>query len=107
MITLDDIASVIVICIIYGYFYGVFVALATPLVIVLTPDLSELGARMGISLAFVALGGLLGGPISGALLSSQYVWLIPSLFSGVIGLAGSLVFVVVRLMIYHREKRKT
>jgi hypothetical protein len=59
-IALSDILSVIVICVIYGYFYGVcmfhtgtvaisllltiqVVALSVPLITVLTPDLSELG----------------------------------------------------------------
>lgn len=64
-----------------------------------------------------------GGPISGALLSSQYRWWIASLFSGVssfalllhhaenfiyryklIGFVGSSMFVVMRLMIYRRRK---
>ncbi|OAX34607.1 MFS general substrate transporter [Rhizopogon vinicolor AM-OR11-026] len=121
MIALVDIASGIVICVVYGYFYGVFVALAAPLVVLLTPDLSELGARLGISLVFVgacpaaisepatkrewlAFGGLLGGPISGALLGSQYKWLIPTLFSGLIAFCGSFVFASMRLIIYYRRK---
>ncbi|KAG1737824.1 major facilitator superfamily domain-containing protein [Suillus paluster] len=82
MIALSDIASVIAIGITYGYFSGI-TALLVPLMTVLTPNLSELGARMGLCFAFIAIGGLLGGPISGALLSSHYQWFIPSLFSGV------------------------
>ncbi|KIK35978.1 hypothetical protein CY34DRAFT_95236 [Suillus luteus UH-Slu-Lm8-n1] len=88
MIALSDISSVVVIAVTYGYVSGVYDAVLVPLVTVLTPDLSELGARMGI--CFVFTGSLFptkpmfsGGPISGALLSSQYRWLIPSLFSGV------------------------
>ncbi|KAG1731650.1 major facilitator superfamily domain-containing protein [Suillus paluster] len=103
MIALTKISSVIVIGIAYGYVYGVYIAALVPLVTVLTPDLSELGARMGICFAFTSFGGLLGGPISGALLSSQYRWLIPSLFSGFICLTGSSIFVVMRLIIYPRR----
>ncbi|KIK39971.1 hypothetical protein CY34DRAFT_295933 [Suillus luteus UH-Slu-Lm8-n1] len=103
MIGLSDVASVVVLGLAYGYFSGVFVALLVPLVTVFTPDLSELGARMGISFAFTAFGGLLSGPISGALLGSQYRWWIPSLFSGIISLVGSLMFVVMRLIIYRRK----
>ncbi|KAG1768741.1 major facilitator superfamily domain-containing protein [Suillus placidus] len=77
MIALSDIASVVVLGLAYGYFSGAYIALMVPLVTVFTPDLSELGARFGICFAFT------GGPISGALLSSQYRWWIPSLFSGV------------------------
>ncbi|KAG2152570.1 major facilitator superfamily domain-containing protein [Suillus bovinus] len=120
MIALSDVASVVVLGVAYGYFSGIFIALIVPLVAVLTPDLSELGARMGICFAFTGMyhlalfselltvrecsgfGGLLGGPLSGALLGSQYTWWIASLFSGLISLVGSLFFVVMRLMIYRR-----
>ncbi|KAG1807030.1 major facilitator superfamily domain-containing protein, partial [Suillus subaureus] len=80
MIALSDISSVVVIGVGYGYFSGIYIAVLVPLVTMLTPDLSELGARMGICFVFTAMFS--GGPISGALLSSQYKWLIPSLFSG-------------------------
>ncbi|KAG2046933.1 hypothetical protein BDR06DRAFT_1014326 [Suillus hirtellus] len=62
-----------------------------------TPDLSELGARMGLCFTFTAFGGLLGGPMSGALLGSQHKWWIASLFSGLISLIGILIFVVMHL----------
>ncbi|KAG1878464.1 MFS general substrate transporter [Suillus tomentosus] len=104
MIALSDVAGVVVLGLGYGYFSGVYVALMVPLVTVFTPDLSELGARFGICFTFTAFGGLLGGPISGALLSSQYRWWIASLFSGLICFVGSSMFVVMRLMIYRRRK---
>ncbi|KAG2039270.1 MFS general substrate transporter [Suillus americanus] len=100
MIALSDISGVVVIGVGYGYFSGVYIAVLVPLVTMLTPDLSELGARVGICFAFTAFGSMLSGPISGALLSSQYRWLIPSLFSGIICIVGSLVFVAMRLIIY-------
>ncbi|KAG2039275.1 major facilitator superfamily domain-containing protein [Suillus americanus] len=106
MIALSDMTSVVVLGLAYGYFSGVYIALIVPLVTVFTPNLSELGARMGICFTFTAFGGLLGGPISGALLGSQYRWWITSLFSGLISLVGSLIFVVMRLVIYRRNKRK-
>ncbi|KAG1731652.1 major facilitator superfamily domain-containing protein [Suillus paluster] len=102
MIALSNIASVVVLGLVYGYFSGVFIALLVPLLTVLTPDMSELGARMGICFTITAFGGLLSGPISGVLLSSQYRWWIPSLFCGLICLAGSSIYVVMRLIIYRR-----
>ncbi|KAG1767668.1 major facilitator superfamily domain-containing protein [Suillus occidentalis] len=105
MITLSDVASVVAIGLLYGYFSGIFTALWVPLVTVFTPDLSELGARMGICFAFTAFSGLVSGPISGALLGSQYRWWIPSLVSGIISLVGSSMFVVMRLMLYRRERK--
>ncbi|KAG1808094.1 hypothetical protein EV424DRAFT_1541517 [Suillus variegatus] len=72
IIARNDVASVVVLGLTYGYLSCVYIALVVPLVTVSTPDMSELGARMGISFAFIAFGGLLSGPISGALLGSQY-----------------------------------
>ncbi|KAG2340294.1 MFS general substrate transporter [Suillus weaverae] len=83
MIALSDIASVVVLGLAYGYFSGVYIALMVPLVTVFTPDLSELGLASSTYPVCKSFGGLLGGPISGALLSSQYRWWIASLFSGV------------------------
>lgn len=102
MIALSDTDSMVLLGLAYGYFSGIFIALVVPLVTSFTPDLSELGARMGVCFSFTAFSGLLGGPISGALVGSQYRWWIASLFSGLIALLGSLMLVVVRLMIYRR-----
>ncbi|KAG2083486.1 major facilitator superfamily domain-containing protein [Suillus cothurnatus] len=99
MIALSDVASVVVLGVAYGYFSGFFTALVVPLVTVLTPDVSELGARMGICFAFTCMCC----PISGALLGSQYMRWIASLFSGLISLVGSSMFVVMRLVIYRRR----
>ncbi|KAG1852404.1 major facilitator superfamily domain-containing protein [Suillus tomentosus] len=107
MMALSDVADVVVLGLTYGYFSGVYIALLVPLVTVLTPDLSELGARMGICFAFTAFGGLLSGPISGALLGPQYKWWIASLFSGLIALVGSSILVVMRLIIYRRGINKS
>ncbi|KAG2058332.1 MFS general substrate transporter [Suillus hirtellus] len=102
MIALGDMVSVVLLGLVYGYFSGVYIALIVPLMTVLTPDLSELGARIGICFTFTAFSALLGGPISGALLGSQYKWWIASLFNGLLSLVGSLIFVVMRLIIYRR-----
>ncbi|KAG1774219.1 major facilitator superfamily domain-containing protein, partial [Suillus placidus] len=77
MIGLSSLASVVVLGVMYGYFAGLYIAMVAPLVATLTPDLSELGARMGICF-FIS-----GTPISGALLTSNYTWWIPAVFSGV------------------------
>ncbi|KIK34648.1 hypothetical protein CY34DRAFT_97603 [Suillus luteus UH-Slu-Lm8-n1] len=97
IIARNDVASVVVLGLAYGYLSCVYIALVVPLMTVSTPDMSELGARMGISFAFI------GGPISGALLGSQYRWWIPSLFNGIISLVGSSMFVAMRLIIYRRR----
>ncbi|KAG2149283.1 major facilitator superfamily domain-containing protein [Suillus clintonianus] len=83
MIGLSSLASVVVLGVMYGYFAGLYIAMIAPLVATLTPDLSELGARMGICFFISGFGSLIGTPISGALLTSNYIWWIPALFSGV------------------------
>ncbi|KAG1837280.1 major facilitator superfamily domain-containing protein [Suillus subalutaceus] len=55
MIALSDMASVVMLGLAYGYFSGVYIALIVPLVTELTPNLSELGARMGICFAFTGM----------------------------------------------------
>ncbi|KIK39527.1 hypothetical protein CY34DRAFT_89056 [Suillus luteus UH-Slu-Lm8-n1] len=101
MMALSDVASVVMLGLAYGYFSGVYIALVVPLVTVFTPDLSELGSSLPVLPAFKPI--FLGGPISGALLGSQYRWWIPSLFSGIISLVGSSMFMALRLMIYRRR----
>lgn len=104
MIGLSSLASVVVLGVLYGYFSGLNTAMAAPLVATLTPDLSELGARMGICLFTLGFGGLIGTPISGALLTSSYTWWIPTLFSGIVSLAGSMMFIIIRYILLRRQR---
>ncbi|KAJ7122233.1 major facilitator superfamily domain-containing protein [Mycena epipterygia] len=60
MIALRSIASVVVIGVLYGFCAGVFITLLAPLLAVLTEDMGELGLRMGVSFAFMGIGGLIG-----------------------------------------------
>ncbi|KAH0827063.1 MFS general substrate transporter [Lanmaoa asiatica] len=104
MIGLNNIRTVVVLGTIYGYFAGVYIALLSPLMALLTNDLSELGARMGIGMTVTGIGSLLGGPISGALLTPEYKWWQPSLFSGLIALTGCSLLVMMQLALTHRRK---
>ncbi|KAF5350404.1 hypothetical protein D9758_012484 [Tetrapyrgos nigripes] len=112
MIAVKSIAGFVVVGILYGFFAGAFVALMAPLIAILTEDHSELGARIGISWAFAGLGGLIGGPIDGALLnhsagSDQYDWWKPALFSGIMALTGCLMFGFMLLLLSKRSKSET
>lgn len=78
--------------------------MAAPLMTTLTPELSELGARMGICLFTLGFGSLIGTPISGALLTSNYTWWIPGLFSGIASLAGAVMFIIMRYMFLRRQR---
>ncbi|EAU93297.2 hypothetical protein CC1G_13220 [Coprinopsis cinerea okayama7 len=97
MIGLRTVASVVIIATLVGFFLGMFIALQAPLVAVLTVDPAELGARMGIAFTFSAIGALIGPPINGALLSSDYIWWRPATFSGVCSFLGGVGFIAIAL----------
>jgi len=75
------------------------IAMSSPFVTELADDFSEIGLRMGVGFTlsgrfsdFVlvnwykvsqAIGGLIGTPIDGALLTREYVWWRAGIFSGV------------------------
>ncbi|KAG2049558.1 MFS general substrate transporter [Suillus hirtellus] len=82
-IGLSSLTSVVILGVLYGYSSGVYNAMVGPLVAVLTPDPSELGGWMGICFFVGGFGSLIGTPISGVLLTSNYTWWKPALFSGV------------------------
>lgn len=44
---------------------------------------AELGVRMGLAYSLTAVGSLTGTPITGALLTEQFHWYRPTIFSGV------------------------
>ncbi|KAJ7024650.1 major facilitator superfamily domain-containing protein [Mycena alexandri] len=105
MIALKTIASVVIIGILYGFCAGVFITLMAPLLAVLTADMGELGLRMGVGFGVAGIGGLVGPPINGALLTPNYIWWRPALFSGVMAFVGFAFFLAMLLTI--RRKKKT
>ncbi|KAJ6619169.1 major facilitator superfamily domain-containing protein [Mycena sp. CBHHK59/15] len=109
MIALKTIASVVIIGVLYGLCAGVFVTLMAPLLAVLTEDLGELGLRMGVSFAMVGIGGLIGPPMNGALLTEQFLWWRPALFSGLMAFTGFSFFVATLVVVRGRNvmKRKS
>ncbi|KAJ6461855.1 MFS general substrate transporter [Mycena vitilis] len=125
MIALKSIASVVVLGVLYGYsaglckfirkpalsFCGSFfllhatvVTLMAPLVAVLTDNMGELGLRMGVGFAVVGLGSFVGPPINGALLTADFKWWQPALFSGIMGFTGFALFIVTLVAVRRREK---
>ncbi|KAJ7811179.1 hypothetical protein B0H13DRAFT_1926898 [Mycena leptocephala] len=102
MIALKTVASVVVIGVLYGYCAGI--SLMAPFITVLTDDLGELGLRMGVGFAIVGLGGLIGPPINGALLTAHFTWWRAALFSGIMTLLG-FTFFVASLLAFRRKER--
>ncbi|KAJ7035133.1 MFS general substrate transporter [Mycena alexandri] len=104
MSAFHDLASTVTIGVLYGFCAGSIIGLMGPLLAVLTDDMSELGTRMGISVALSGVGILIGPPIDGLLLTSEFIWWRPALFSGVMAVVGFFCFLFVLLL--HRRKSK-
>lgn len=86
-IAMKDAAGVISMAVFYGYFAGAVISLVGPMIAYLTPNVSDIGARLGVSIGIGAVGALIGPPICGALLMSELIWYRPAIFSGVCVLA--------------------
>ncbi|KAJ7852382.1 MFS general substrate transporter [Mycena olivaceomarginata] len=106
MIALKTIASVVVLGVCYGLCVGVYITLIPPLLAILTEDIGELGLRMGVAFAVMGVGGLIGPPINGALLTGHFVWWRPALFSGLAAFVGFGCFVAAVVELHRRNTAK-
>ncbi|KAG2151400.1 MFS general substrate transporter [Suillus clintonianus] len=120
MIGLRSVASVALIGISYGYFAGGCIAMIGPLISYLTPEISDIGVRMGISFTISGIASLvgmcaisffqpsltfsLGAPICGAVLTSHYIWWKPVVFAGSIATGGSMMLVFMQFILRIRQK---
>ncbi|KAI0037013.1 major facilitator superfamily domain-containing protein, partial [Vararia minispora EC-137] len=75
--------SIIIVSLLYGFTSGAYVSLIPPMLSQITPNLTELGTRMGFAFSVVGLAMLSGAPILGALLGRMFAWWRPTVFSGV------------------------
>ncbi|KAI0708179.1 major facilitator superfamily domain-containing protein [Cerioporus squamosus] len=106
LIGLGSVASVVVIAVIYGLASGVYITMLAPFLATLTDDFSELGARMGLAFFGCGVGSLIGTPISGALLTSDYIWWRPAVFSGIMAFAGWCCYLTSVILHRRREQRQ-
>ncbi|RDX47107.1 MFS general substrate transporter [Lentinus brumalis] len=106
LIGLSSVASVVVIAVIYGLASGVYITMLAPFLATLTDDFSELGARMGLAFFGCGVGSLIGTPISGALLTTDYIWWRPAVFSGIMAFAGWCCYVTSVILHRRREQRQ-
>ncbi|KAK2808332.1 hypothetical protein FQN49_008727, partial [Arthroderma sp. PD_2] len=71
LIAIKNSAGLVVFCIIYGFSAGAFMGLPAAGVVNLSADKSKIGARLGMTLAVVGCGVLVGNPIAGAILNGN------------------------------------
>ncbi|KAJ7066199.1 major facilitator superfamily domain-containing protein [Mycena amicta] len=103
MLLLRTVASVVVLAILIGYFSGVYAALVPALIAELTEDAAEVGMRMGLCFTAEGVFALIGPPLCGALLTSRFVWWRPTLFSGIMGFLGTILFLATTVMVRHKK----
>lgn len=80
--TISNLPGIIVFVILYGFFTGSVMALMSPALLVISPDLNVVGSRLGMSSVFAGFGFLVGPPIAGAIRTSAAGYLGESAFGG-------------------------
>ncbi|KAI5462806.1 major facilitator superfamily domain-containing protein [Mariannaea sp. PMI_226] len=70
-IPIQNLAGVIAFAILYGFFSGAVVSLPPTALVSISPDISKVGTRLGMSFSFAGFGLLVGNPIAGALLKGS------------------------------------
>ena len=92
-----SVGAIIVIAILYGFFSGTFVSLPPACFVLLSPNRGLIGTRMGMGFAIVAIGGLSGTPIAGAILNAKG-WVAVWAFAGATASAGALLMGASRMV---------
>nr|XP_031858122.1 uncharacterized protein CI109_006463 [Kwoniella shandongensis]KAA5525194.1 hypothetical protein CI109_006463 [Kwoniella shandongensis] len=95
--------GLIVVTILYGFFQGAFVSLFSPALISFSKSIHEIGLRIGMGMLIMSFAALTGTPITGALLD-RYGFYAPTIWSGVMTVAGGGCFGVAA-MLERRRKR--
>lgn len=91
-----DVAGIVIIAILYGFFSGTFVSLPPSIFVSLSPNRGVIGTRMGMGFSTVSIGVLVGTPIAGAILGENNfkgIWI----FGGTLTLVSTLLFIAARV----------
>lgn len=99
-----NLGGLVVFALLYGLFSGGIVSVTPSAVMSMSPDISRVGTRMGMTFTFTGLATLIGTPIAGAILGdfTEREW------NGVIGYSaagltlGALFYGASRLVLYRR-----
>ncbi|TFK32266.1 MFS general substrate transporter [Crucibulum laeve] len=103
MLFVSNTAGFIVFAIAYGFVSGSTISLTATMIASVANSVDEVGSRMGISFAFAGLLALFSQPISGALLTTNFIWLNGILFSGITILcSGASLLVARHYLVRHR-----
>ena len=90
--------------VLYGFFSGAIVSLPPTIVAKISPDMSLVGTRMGMSFTFAGLGLLIGNPIAGAILNiPEGKFKGAQAFAAATLLGGALAFAALRALFAKRK----
>jgi len=103
MIGINNTASLITICVLFGIAAGAIFSLCMSIPSALSKSHQEVGARVGIASAIFSPFILVSGPAQGALLSSNFDWIRPIAFSGAFVNISAVFFAIGRMYVA-REK---
>lgn len=99
-------AAAFTFAVVFGFFSGAVVSLP-PTLIAMMSDVRRIGVRQGIVFAFIAVAVLIGSPIGGQLITADDgSFRTMMIFSGVMTMAGSVAFFVLRWKIGGLSLRK-
>ncbi|CAG8206627.1 unnamed protein product [Penicillium salamii] len=97
-IRVHTVPGIIILSVFYGFFSGGFVSLPPVVMASMTPDVRNLGTRMGMLFAIVSIGLLIGTPIGGAILNSTNEFVGVQLFTACCLITSAVLMTVVRLL---------
>ncbi|KAF8177697.1 MFS general substrate transporter [Pholiota molesta] len=103
MLGLTNIVGVTIFCLLYGFFSGAYLTLLGPMWASMATDISEIGERLGVAYVFTGIGSLIGTPITGALLTREFIWWRPILYASVSSFIGTSLFLLSRMRMAKRK----
>lgn len=97
-IGVHNVAGIIILAVLYGFFSGGFVSLPPVVMASMTPDVRDLGTRLGMMFAIVSFGLLIGTPIGGAILNDTNTYLGVQLFTACCLVASAILMATLRFV---------
>jgi MFS family permease len=97
-IRVHTVPGIIILSVFYGFFSGGFVSMPPVVMAYMTPDVRDLGTRLGQVFAVTSIGLLIGTPIGGAILSSTGGYLGVQLFTACCLISSAVLMATLRLV---------